>query len=41
MNAAYEYGEAIVTSIEPADFPLHRAVFENNIETVRELLKDG
>lgn len=41
MNGDYQYGEASVSSLEPRDYPLHRAAFENNADEVRRLIKGG
>ncbi|KAI6197352.1 hypothetical protein M3Y94_01214000 [Aphelenchoides besseyi] len=41
MNGFGYADEATVVSIEPKDYPLHRAVFENDTSTVRRLLQNG
>jgi ankyrin repeat protein len=41
MNGNYQYSEASVSSLEPRDYPLHRAAFENNVDEARRLIKEG
>lgn len=42
MNGQYQYENgAIVVSLEPKDYPLHKAAFDNNVEEVRRLLAEG
>lgn len=40
MNG-FHYGEASVSSLEPKDYPLHKAAFDNDLEAAKKILAEG